>query len=152
MNLPPDIMVYGNTDYRGVCASETVEQVTFFGRLREKFPDTWGLLATHIRNEGKRHWEEIQKHKAEGLITGAADIIIPGSPTFVCELKRRDHTKSTLGDKQLTYLRTAKAAGAFTCIALGVDAATEAFNFWRSCHEISFGSLERGTGFDNMPV
>jgi len=61
------------------------------------------------------------------MTTGAADIIIPGNPSFVCELKRRDHTKSTLDPEQAKYLEQAQAAGAFVCIALGADAAMEAF-------------------------
>jgi len=69
----------------------------------------------------------VAKEKAEGMTTGAADIIIPGNPSFVCELKRRDHTKSTLDPEQAKYLEQAQAAGAFVCIALGADAAMEAF-------------------------
>ena len=65
-------------------------------------------------------------HKAEGMVTGAVDIIIPTSPPFVCELKRRDHTKSTISEDQLEYLYAAEEAGAFACIALGADAAQEA--------------------------
>lgn len=66
--------------------------------------------------------------KSEGMTTGAADIIIPGAPAFVCELKRRDHTKSAISDEQLAYLEAAKEAGAWVCIALGADAAWEAFH------------------------
>lgn len=67
------------------------------------------------------------KHKAEGMVSGASDIIIPGSPSFVCEMKRRDHTKSSLAPEQVEYLRAAKKTGAFVCIALGCDAAWGAF-------------------------
>ena len=64
------------------------------------------------------------------MTKGASDIIIPGSPAFVCELKRRDHTKSRWEDGQQEYLTAAQDAGAFVCIALGADAAMEAFNDW----------------------
>lgn len=128
MLLPNDIKVYGDTSYRGACPKETLEQVTFFGRLRRSYPDTLGLIAFHVRNEGKRNHLEAATHKAEGLTTGAADIIIPGAPTFVCELKRRDHTQSSISDQQLAFLRAAQAAGSVVCIALGVDAAWEALH------------------------
>lgn len=132
MKLPNDINVVGNTAYRGNCPSETLEQVTFFSRLRREYPDTYGITAIHPRNEGIRTHMRAATEKSEGMSTGASDIVIPGSPTFVCELKRRDHTKSTISDEQLRYLRASKATGAHACIALGVDAAWEEFLRWAS--------------------
>lgn len=131
MKLPQDIPIWGNVEYRGDCPKETLEQVTFFGRLRRTYPTTYGILALHPRNEGKRTHLQAAKEKSEGMSTGATDIVIPGAPTFVCELKRRDHTKSKIADEQLAYMRAAQAAGAYVCIALGVDAAWEAFEGWR---------------------
>ena len=64
------------------------------------------------------------------MTTGAPDIIIPGRRTFLCELKRRDHTKSKISDLQIKYLETAQSLGAFACIALGWEAAMEAFHEW----------------------
>lgn len=128
MYLPEGIKVYGDTSYRGNCPKEVLEQVTFFGRLRREYPDTLGLIAFHVRNEGKRNHLEAATHKAEGMTTGAADIIIPGAPTFICELKRRDHTKSSISNEQVAFLRAAQAAGSTVCIALGVDAAWEALH------------------------
>lgn len=108
-----------------------MEQVTFFGRLRRTYPTSYGILALHPRNEGVRTHLQAAKEKSEGMSTGATDIVIPGAPAFVCELKRRDHTKSKLAEEQLAYMRAARAAGAYVCIALGVDAAWEAFEDWR---------------------
>ena len=105
--------------------------MTFFARLRREYPDSYGLLALHPRNEGRRTHLQVAKEKSEGMTTGATDIIIPGRQTFVCELKRRDHTKSKLGDEQLAFMRAAQAAGAYACIALGVDEAWAAFQDWR---------------------
>jgi hypothetical protein len=130
MIIPTDIRVFGDLDYRGQCLKETLEQVTFFNRLRREYPDTLGKIAFHVRNEGKRTHLEAASHKAEGMTTGAADIIIPGAPTFVCELKRRDHTQSEVSTAQLAYLRAAQDAGSFVCIALGVDAAWEALRVY----------------------
>lgn len=130
MKFPPDIRVYGDQKFRGECPSETLEQVTFFARLRKLFPETLGMIAIHIRNEGHRTVMQAAREKSEGMTTGAADIIIPGRPSFVCELKRRDHTKSKISEDQIKYLRATAASGSFTCIALGVDAAWEALIDW----------------------
>jgi len=127
MKFPPWLKVYGNTAYRGDCPSEALEAITFFAQLRREYPDTYGLIATHIRNEGKRSWEQVARQKAEGMTKGAPDIIIPMSRTFVCEMKRLDHTKSKWQPMQLEYLKTAHDAGAFVCVALGYDAAYSAF-------------------------
>jgi hypothetical protein len=44
-----------------------------------------------------------------GWITpGASDIIIPAACSFVCEIKRRDHTKSKWQPGQVEYLESAK--------------------------------------------
>jgi hypothetical protein len=129
MKFPSDIKVYGDTGFRGNCPSETLEQVTFFSRLRRLHPE-YGAVALHPRNEGKRTHLQAAKEKSEGMVTGATDIVIPSNPSFVCELKRRDHTKSSLGEEQIRYMRAASSIGCFVCIALGADAAMEAFQDW----------------------
>ena len=128
MKFHPDIIVYGDRKFRGACPSETLEQVTFFARLRAQHPLSWGVLTLHPRNEGRRHFRQAQKEASEGMTVGAPDIVIPGRRTFICELKRRDHTKSKLSAEQELYLLTTDYLGAFCCIALGADAAMEAFN------------------------
>jgi len=130
MKIPTNIKVYGDIKYRGECDDESDEQVTFFNQLRNLYPDSYGDIAVHVRNEqrlSKGQFYALKRHKAEGMVTGAADIIIPGCPAFVCELKRRDHTKSKLTDEQLKYLTVSQSLGAFACIALGYKAALEAF-------------------------
>jgi len=133
MKLPSDIPVYGDTAYRGDCPRETVEQVTFFSELRKRYPHTLGILALHPKNEEKRSgakFGQLARDKAMGLAPGASDIIIPGSPAFVCELKRQDKTKSNWQPGQLEYLLAAQAQGAFVCVALGWKAAMEALDEW----------------------
>lgn len=124
------VKVYGDVAFRGDCPTETAEQVTFFGRLRRHHKETWGILAIHPRNEGKRTHQQTIRAKAEGMTSGTSDIVIPGAPSFVCELKRRDHTKSKWERGQVEYLSAAQSAGCFSCVALGVDAAWEAFEEW----------------------
>lgn len=132
MKFHPWLPVYGNADYRGDCPPESAEQKTFFNWLRMQHPQTWGLIALHPRNEGQRTHGQTWHQKAEGMTTGASDIIIPARFAFVCELKRQDHTKSKLEAGQPEYLEAAKNAGAFVCVALGWEGARDAFNDWLS--------------------
>jgi hypothetical protein len=129
MKMHKDIKVYGNVDFRGDCPLEDAELMTFFNQLRIKYPDI-AKVAIHPDNEGlilgTGHHHHI-KQKAKGAIKkGAADIIIVGSPTFVCELKRQDHTKSKWQDGQLEFLEASQKQGAFVCVAFGYLAALDA--------------------------
>lgn len=127
------VLTFGDTSYRGACAKEDQEQVTFFNRLRREYADTWGRIALHPRNEGLKtggQFGSVLRHKAEGMTQGAADIVIPARISFVCELKRRDHTKSDWQDGQIDYLITVAKAGGFSCVALGADAAMWALECW----------------------
>tara|TARA_A100000172_G_C3039922_1_gene110022 strand:+ start:1713 stop:2117 length:405 start_codon:yes stop_codon:yes gene_type:complete len=126
MKTPDDIPVYGDLSYRGKCPTEELEQVTFFNKLRREHPE-WGAIAIHIKNEGKRTKYQADKDSINGMVTGASDIIIPASPAFICELKRKDHTKSRISEEQINYLRAARDRGAFICVALGYEAAFQAF-------------------------
>lgn len=126
MKWPEWLKVYGDQTYRGDCPTETAEQVTLFARMRKRWPDTIGRVAIHPRNEGKRTPGQVWHQKAEGMTDGASDVIIPGCPALVLELKRRDHTASTWQKGQVEYLKAAHEMGAFVCVALGADAAIEA--------------------------
>lgn len=132
------VPIFGDVSFRGDCPQEVMEQITFFSRLRREYPETWGALAIHPRNEqqlrGGQHRAMI-KQLAEGMTPGAADIVIPAKVSFVCELKRRDHTKSRWQTGQKEYLAAAHKAGAFACVALGCDAAWEALEAWRAISE-----------------
>ena len=131
----PGIRIYGNLEYRDKqCPKESSEQITFFNRLRKEYPDTYGRIALHPKNEGKLingQFQAITKDKAMGMVTGCVDIHNHGNPSFCMELKRRDPTLSEISDEQINYLLAAKKAGAFVCIALGCESAWEAFNEWR---------------------
>lgn len=125
--------VFGDPRWRGKCPVEAMEQVTFFARLRREHPATWGVLAIHPRNEGLRvggQLRAVSRERAEGMTPGAADIVIPAARSFVCEMKRRDRTRSAWQPGQVEYLTAAHDAGAFACAALGCDAAWEAFGVW----------------------
>lgn len=133
MKFPPDIPVYGDQSFRGACPKEDLEQVSIINRIRREYPDSWGRLVLHPRNEGlkeKGQFSTVLKHKAEGMAVGASDVVIPAAPSFVCEVKRRDHTLSHWQNGQQEYLRAALEAGAFACVALGAVGAWEAFEVW----------------------
>lgn len=131
MKFHSNIKVFGDIKYRGECPSEAAESVTFFAKIRREYPASYGLIATHCRNEGKRSYQQVSKQKSEGMTKGTPDIIIPGNPAFLCELKRRDHTKSSWQDGQQEYLLAAQDLGAFVCVALGYEAAYSAFIYWK---------------------
>lgn len=133
MKFNESIPVYGDLSFRGKCATETLEQVTFFNWLRRVHPYL-GRIAVHIRNEGDRHYAQTAKAKAEGMVSGAVDIIIPASPAFVCEMKRRDHTQSRWQDGQEEYLLESQRMGAFVCVALGWEGAKQAVEAWMASH------------------
>jgi hypothetical protein len=123
------VKIYG-TKVKGPCPSEEVEMASFFNRLRREYPDSYGAIALHIRNEGKRTDAQTQKLRANGgFVKGASDIVIPGSPSFVCEMKSRSKS-ARLSPGQVAYLEAAASAGAFVCVALGAAAAWEAFDDW----------------------
>lgn len=127
------VLTFGDLDFRGKCPSEGLEQVTFFNLLRTDYPDTWGAIAVHPRNEGQLRGGQfagMSKQKAEGMTPGAADIVIPGAPAFVCEMKRRDYTKSAWQEGQIGYLTASAKCGAFVCVALGYVAAWQAFEYY----------------------
>ena len=132
MKFPEGLKVYGDPTYRNKkCPTESAEQITFFNVLRAKYPDI-AQLSIHVRNEGKRTHAQTNRQKAEGMNVGASDIIVIGSPVFVCELKRKDHTLCRFQDGQLEFLEAAKESGAYACVALGHEAALNAVGEWLS--------------------
>lgn len=112
--------------------SERAEQITFFNQLRLQYPEL-AKIAIHPRNEGKRTYAQAAREKREGMTRGAADIIIPGRLSFVCELKTK---KGRLSKSQEDYLLAAQAAGAFACVAVGAKAAMHALEKWRADYGI----------------
>ena len=126
MKFPPTIKVYGDKSFRDKkCPKELYEQVSLVNHVRPRWP-----TITHIENEGRRNRQQILKAKMSGLTTGASDIIIPARITFLCELKRTDHTLCSISPEQVAYLERAQSDGAFACIALGCIAALEALAEW----------------------
>lgn len=132
--IPNYIPIFGDANYRGECATETAELIGFFRLLAIEYPSL-AAIATHIRNEGKRSKLQGYKQQQEGMNTGASDIIIPCSPPIVIELKRRDHTLSTISAKQISYLSSSHCLGAYSVVALGAVGAMEAVKAWHTANK-----------------
>lgn len=128
--MPSDIKIFGNIHFRGDCKSEEIEQQDFVAWLRLNHP-VYAAIMLHPKNEGGRSPQQSARDKKNGCLnTGASDIIIPAAVSFVCELKRRDHTKSSISNDQVRYIQSATSAGSFGCVALGFYGAREAFECW----------------------
>jgi hypothetical protein len=119
---------YG-TPTKDKCPSEAVEMSSFFNRLRAEYSEL-GRIALHIRNEGLRTHQQVQKMRLDGgFVPGASDVVIPGAPAFVMEMKSRAKT-AKVSKEQVAYLEACESAGAFCCVALGAVAAWEALSEW----------------------
>lgn len=102
---------------------------TFFNQLRINHPN-YAEIALHIFNEGKKTPQQVEREKLVGMIPGASDIIIPGNPTFICEMKSQS-PQAKIYQEQIDFLIAAQNNGAFVCIALGYEAAIKAFLDWK---------------------
>jgi hypothetical protein len=107
-------------------ADENAEMVTFFNQLRRLYPAICAV-AVHVPNEGRRTRGAV-RDKTRGLVTGAADVLIPGAPTLVIEIKRTSGGR--LSEAQAAYLTAAAALGAVACVCHGWEAAISAVNEW----------------------
>lgn len=131
MIFPSFLKVFGDQAYRNPKApKEEAEQITFINWIRQTYPDTLGAIAVHVKNEGRRTKQQVERDKMNGLTAGAPDVMIPGAPALLIEIKRKDHTKSRWQPAQLEYLKAAHDQGAFVCVALGHEAAMEAVQFY----------------------
>ena len=131
MKIPKGIPIYGDLSHRDSnCRVESTEQKEFWGWLKE-FRPQYHRIAIHPKNEGSRSHSQAQADKDQGCLNkGASDIIIPAILPFVCEMKRADHTESTISKEQIAYLNDAIGVGAFGCLALGSKGAILAFLEW----------------------
>lgn len=130
MKLNPSIPVFGDSSYRGKCPTEDIEQINFFSWLKFNYPE-YANLFIHPKIEGKRTGVQITYDQKTGAMQKSMpDLMIICENPFCVELKRQDHTKSKWQDGQQEKLESLSDAGCFTGIALGADAAKEAFKLW----------------------
>lgn len=117
--------IYGET-ISGNTPSESAEMATFFNKL----PPHIKSVAIHVRNEGIRDARLISKMRLEGgFVKGCPDIIVPGCPTLLIEMKSRSKS-SKVSNEQIKYLDSAYELGAMCCICYGYEAAMEALQEW----------------------
>ena len=130
MKIPSWMRTYGNQSYRGDCPHEDYALASFVDRIRKDYPSTYGLVLFHPKNEGKRTTEQMKADKRKGFKKGVCDIVIAGNPTLFMELKRNNPMKSKWQDGQVEFLKAAHDGGAYVVLALGYEAALQAFDDW----------------------
>ena len=101
---------------------------SLISRIRTLYPDTYGLVAFHVKNESKRTQGQIKADKIKGLTKGVSDLIVIGNPTLCMEIKKDNSCRFESG--QLEFLQQAQKGGAFVCLAIGYDGAKAAFEHW----------------------
>ena len=122
------IKTYGQQQ-KGDQAKEGAEMSTFFNQLQKRYPDIHAL-AIHVRNEGKRDHKQVAVMKMQGgFVKGAPDIVIVGSPTFLCEMKSKAKSSRT-SKEQDAFLERADRTGCFCCVAYGWESAMQAVEDW----------------------
>lgn len=103
-----------------------------FGQIRKHYPHL-APIVFHPRMEGERTKGQADWQKADGsIVKGVSDVIGIGDPMLVLELKRRDKNKSVWQPGQVDFLEYSHKRGAFTCLALGWEAAMQAIKDWES--------------------
>lgn len=136
MNLPElraaNIQVYGDTGYRNKDAKpEDAELITFMQWLQREYPQ---FPAIHVKNEKKRKGKDFVELAAErkksAIVKGWPDILIAGFPALFIELKKTDHTLSSVEPDQLRFLQRAANVDCWAVVALGYVGAQMAFMDW----------------------
>jgi hypothetical protein len=117
---------------------EAAIQRAVFAHLRQRGAP--GVFAFHPANGGARQPIEAAILKGLGVVPGVPDVIaIKAGQVFALELKASGGRPT---EAQLATIAAMEAAGAFTCIAEGLDSALAALEAWK---------LLRGTsGIDRM--
>jgi hypothetical protein len=105
---------------------ETAIQRAVFEHLRKRAAP--GVFAFHVPNGGFRKPVEAAILKGLGVVAGVPDVIaIHNGRVFAIELKAEGGRAT---DKQLACIAALREAGAFTCIAEGLDRALACLEAW----------------------
>lgn len=115
-----------DSGYRGDCPKESSEQKHLVKEIRSRFPKTIGKVLFHVENEGKRGYGQANYARQQGQTKGASDLIIPGNPSCVIELKRRNKSLSKVSKEQHDFLVATHELGAFACLCYGAAEALKA--------------------------
>lgn len=113
------IRIY-DSNYRGECPSEDVEQINSAGWLEKNHPCDWEV-AFHVPNEIKASPQYMAKRRKKGVKPGPSDWIIAKNPVGAFEMKRLDKTKSRVSKDQTVFLSGVAASGGFAAICYGAE-------------------------------
>lgn len=137
LNIP----IVGDLKFRGECPLEDSDLASFFAWVRFKYPQYYNLVfhpEMEMPVNGAGSYAYHAKSKAKGRLDGIADVIVlpisKGAPAFMCELKRKNISKSLASkdmkihfEDQLMILSSQKEHGAIAIVALGLDAIKQSF-------------------------
>jgi hypothetical protein len=105
---------------------EAAIQRAVFQHIRARA--TPGTFAFHVPNGGYRKPIEAALLKGMGVVAGVPDVfIVHNGRCFALELKAEGGRAT---DKQLACIAALREAGAFTCIAEGLDRALGCLESW----------------------
>jgi hypothetical protein len=107
------------------CTEQQIQRAVFQHLRARGAP---GVFAFHVPNGGYRRPTEAAILKGLGVVAGVPDIIaIHQGRCYAMELKA-EGARAT--DKQLACIAALREAGAFTCIAEGLDRALACLEAW----------------------
>lgn len=128
MKTPEWLPKFGNLPKSTSNPAEDYVLSSVVSRIRKDYPNTYGLVAFHVKNESKRTTTQIKIDKLKGLTKGVSDLIVIGNPTLCMEIKKDNSCR--FEDGQLQFLEQAQKGGAFACLAIGYQGALDAFHHW----------------------
>lgn len=109
-----------DSNYRGECRQEWLEQIDCMGWLEFNHPDRWPLI-WHTPNETKATASYMQKRQKMGVKAGVGDIIDFGRIRGAFELKRLDKSQCSISKAQRDFLQATDDSGGFAAIVYGFD-------------------------------
>jgi hypothetical protein len=101
-------------------------QKAVFANLKQRGAS--GIFAWHPFSGGYRRPKEAAIYKGLGAIAGLPDVMVLHNGKLFCLELKREGGRAT--DKQLACIAALREAGAFTCIAEGLDRALACLEAW----------------------
>lgn len=129
------IEVVGDTSFRGDCPLEDAETITLINQIKSAYDGRFALSVLHVKNEkhrkDKTDFRELAAERKKGaMIAGWVDVTVTGFPTLFIEMKRLDHTLSTVPKVELDFLVANQKNDCWCCVALGWRAGFAFFERW----------------------
>lgn len=109
-----------DSNYRGECRVERMEQIDSISWIKFNYPERWPLIF-HCPGETKAKAQYMQMRAKEGVKAGPPDIIDLGGIVGLFELKRLDRTRSKLSPEQKAFLQAGADAGHFVAVCYGFE-------------------------------